>query len=85
MTENQNKGSGGGGGCGIGLGPLLLLIGGIMYGVCKNAATMGTCGGNVDIANVGFILMMVGVGICALAILILIVLCCLSAIFLSNN
>lgn len=73
MAQNNNQGRRG---CGIGLGTLLLLVGGIMYGICKDAGTNGTCGGNTNIAEVGYILLFVGVGLYAAAILILIIVCC---------
>jgi len=44
----------------LSLGPVLLVSGGIMYGVCKNAISQGTCSGNGDIATAGIAMMFVG-------------------------
>ena len=58
IMEQQSAAAGGGGCCGS-LFVLLLITGGVMYGVCKDADTNGKCGGNVEIAEAGYIMMIV--------------------------
>ena len=58
IMEQQSAAAGGGGCCGS-LFVLLLIAGGVMYGVCKGADTNGKCGGNVEIVEAGYIMMIV--------------------------
>jgi hypothetical protein len=62
--------SGGGSSCGGFLSLILLIAGGIMYGVCKDASVNGSCGGNQEISDVGFIMMIVGGSMLGLSIFI---------------
>lgn len=68
--------SSGGGCCGC-IGFLLLLTGGIMYGLCLNAVERNVCDQNEQYEQVGFILMMVGAGIEGLSVLICLCMCCI--------
>jgi hypothetical protein len=47
-----------------------LIVGGIMYGVCKDASVNGSCGGNQEISDAGFIMMIVGGSMLGLSIFI---------------
>lgn len=42
------------------LGIMLLITGGVMLGVCHDAGTNGTCGGNTNIAATGKALLIAG-------------------------
>jgi hypothetical protein len=74
--------SGGGSSCGGFLSLILLIAGGIIYGVCKDASVNGSCGGNQEISDVGFIMMIVGGSIVAFIIFIcfflMVFMCCCS-------
>jgi len=60
----------GGSSCSGFLSLILLITGGIMYGVCKDASVNGSCGGNQEISDAGFIMMIIGGSMLGLSIFI---------------
>lgn len=68
-------------GCGGCISFILLVGGGIMYGVCKDASIDGSCGGKTEIADAGLIMLFIGAGLMGLTILCCCC-CCLIALYL---
>lgn len=58
---------------------ILLLAGGIMYGVCQDAIERNVCGGNQEIADAGFIMMIVGGSLMGFVVMILLCFCCIGS------
>ena len=67
---------------------ILLIVGGCMYGICKDAGMIEEgfgnetiinmdCGGNDNIARIGWIILMIGVGLQALIFCLIFVGCCI--------
>ena len=71
MSESGVASSASSGCCGF-LSLILLVAGGVMYGVCQNASVNGNCGGNQEIPDAGLIMMYVGGAMLGVSIL----LCC---------
>ena len=69
----------GGGCCGC-LGFLLLIVGAIMYSVCKDAQTTGKCGGHEEISEAGFIMLIFGVTSVGVTILCFCIVLCFVAV-----
>lgn len=63
---------------------LILIGGGIMYGVCRDADINGKCGGNIEIAESGYIMMIVGGSLVAFDIVLLICCFCIMGIMTLN-
>ena len=76
MTEETAVARSGSGSCCGCLGLFFLIVGGCMYGICKDAIERDVCNQNDQIENTGFILLMIGAGIEGLSILICLLMCC---------
>lgn len=60
---------------------VLLISGGIMYGVCKDDER---CGGNPSIAHAGYIMMIVGGALMGLSLLLCFCFCCIGVFCISK-
>lgn len=66
----SDGGGGAVGGCCGSLACLLLIAGGIMFGICADAVESGVCGGHEEYKNAGVIMMAVGGGLLGLECLV---------------
>ena len=75
QTVELNRGGAKGGGCCGFIALILLIGGGIMYGVCKDAELNGKCGGHQEIADAGFGMLIAGASIFGLIVALFVMLC----------